>query len=80
MKKFKKVLFIIFEAIISPFTLLLRANVVPNPNKVVKLWLVFLISAAIVALIVLYSYREVIFRWWNIWIKVLLFQLYFPYS
>ena len=58
----KKVLFIIFEAIISPFTLLLRANVVPNPNKVVKLWLVFLISAAIVALIVLYSYREVIFR------------------
>ncbi len=62
MKKFKKVLFIIFEAIISPFTLLLRANVVPNPNKVVKLWLVFLISAAIVALIVLYSYREVIFR------------------
>ena len=62
MKKFKKVLFIIFEAIISPFTLLLRANVVPNPNKVVKLWLVFLISVAIVALIVLYSYREVIFR------------------
>ncbi len=62
MKKLKKVLFIIFEAIISPFTLLLRANVVPNPNKVVKLWLVFLISAAIVALIVLYSYREVIFR------------------
>lgn len=62
MKKFKKVLFIIFEAIISPFTLLLRANVVPNPNKVVKLWLVFLISAVIVALIVLYSYREVIFR------------------
>ena len=61
MKKFKKVLFIIFEAIISPFTLLLRANVVPNPNKVVKLWLVFLVSAAIVALIVLYSYREVIF-------------------
>ena len=80
MKKFKKELFIIFEAIISPFTLLLRANVVPNPNKVVKLWLVFLISAVIVALIVLYSYREVIFRWWNIWIKVLLFQLYFPYS
>lgn len=62
MKKFKKVLFTIFEAIISPFTLLLRANVVPNPNKVVKLWLVFLISAAIVALIVLYIYREVIFR------------------
>ncbi len=62
MKKFKKVLYVIFEAIISPFTLLLRANVVPNPNKVVKLWLVFLISAASVALIVLYSYREVIFR------------------
>lgn len=80
MKKFKKVLYIIFEAIISPFTLLLRANVVPNPNKVVKLWLVFIISAIIVALLVLYNYREVIFRWWNIWIKVLLFQLYFPYS
>ena len=62
MKKFKKVLFIIFEAIISPFTLLLRANVVPNPNKVVKLWLVFIISAIIVALLVLYNYREVIFR------------------
>ena len=57
MKKFKKVLFIIFEAIISPFTLLLRANVVPNPNKVVKLWLVFIISAIIVALLVLYNYR-----------------------
>ena len=62
MKKFKKVLYIIFEAIISPFTLLLRANVVPNPNKVVKLWLVFIISAIIVALLVLYNYREVIFR------------------
>ena len=80
MKKFKKVLYIIFEAIISPFTLLLRANVVPNPNKVVKLWLVFIISAIIVALLVLYNYREVIFRWWNIWIKVLLFQLYSLYS
>ena len=62
MKKFKKVLYIIFEAIISPFTLLLRANVVPNPHKVVKLWLVFIISAIIVALLVLYNYREVIFR------------------
>jgi hypothetical protein len=62
MKKFKKVLYVIFEAIISPFTLLLRANVVPNPNKVVKLWLVFIISAIIVALLVLYNYREVIFR------------------
>ena len=80
MKKFKKVLYVIFEAIISPFTLLLRANVVPNPNKVVKLWWVFIISAIIVALLVLYNYREVIFRWWNIWIKVLLFQLYSLYS
>lgn len=62
MKKFKKALYVIFEAIISPFTLLLRANVVPNPNKVVKLWLVFIISAIIVALLVLYNYREVIFR------------------
>jgi hypothetical protein len=30
--------------------------------------------------LVLYNYREVIFRWWNIWIKVLLFQLYSLYS
>ena len=60
--KAKKVLAIIFEAIISPFTLLLRTSAVPNPNKNVKLWLVLLISIIIVALIIIYNYREVIFR------------------
>ena len=59
----KKVLSFTIELLISPFILLFRtANVIPNPNKVVKPLILLLISATIVAIIILYIYRGVIFQ------------------
>ncbi len=61
----KKIVLFIIELLVSPFTLLYRtANVIPNPNKVVKVLLMFGISLAVVVALILYVYREVIFRWW----------------
>ncbi|MBR6072347.1 MAG: hypothetical protein IKP77_05940 [Acholeplasmatales bacterium] len=60
---FKKVVSFTIELLISPFILLFRtANVIPNPNKIVKPIILLLISVTIVALIVLYVYRGVIFK------------------
>jgi len=65
--KAKKIVYFIIELLISPFTLLFRtANVIPNPNKVVKIVLLFAISLAVVTTLILYVYREVIFKWWII--------------
>lgn len=58
-----KILSIIFEAIFSPFTTLLRANAMPDPNKKVKSFLVLFISLIIVAALILIVYSEVIFKW-----------------
>lgn len=63
----KKIVYLVIEILISPFTFLFRtANVIPNPNKVVKILLLFGISLAVVVGLILYVYREVIFQWWII--------------
>ena len=60
----KKVFSFIIELLISPFILLFRtANVIPNPSKVVKPLLLFIISILIITVLVLYIYRGVIFKW-----------------
>ncbi len=62
--KGKKIVGFIIELLISPFILLFRtANVIPNPSKVVKPLLLFVISVLIISLLILYIYREVIFKW-----------------
>lgn len=58
-----KILNTIIEIITSPFTILLRANAMPDPNKKVKPLLVLFISLIIVAVLILLIYREVIFQW-----------------
>ena len=61
--KIKKVLNFILELLVCPFILLFRtANVIPNPNKTVKVIIMFLISIVIVTITILYVYREVIFK------------------
>ena len=61
--KTKKVISFIIELLVSPFILLFRtANVIPNPNKIVKPLIMMVISIVIVTLVILYVYREVIFK------------------
>ena len=61
--KTKKVISFIIELLVSPFILLFRtANVIPNPNKIVKPLIMMVISIVIVTLVILYVYREVIFQ------------------
>lgn len=61
--KVRKVINFIIELISSPFILLFRtANVIPNPNKIVKPLIMLAISLLIVAGFILYVYREVIFK------------------
>jgi len=65
--KTKKVISFIIELLVSPFILLFRtANVIPNPNKIVKPLIMMVISIVIVTLVILYVYREVIFQWLSI--------------
>ncbi len=65
--KTKKVISFIIELLVSPFILLFRtANVIPNPNKIVKPLIMMVISIVIVTLVILYVYREVIFKWLSI--------------
>ncbi|MBQ9520380.1 MAG: hypothetical protein IJR67_02780 [Acholeplasmatales bacterium] len=62
--KVKKVLNFILELITSPFSLLLRSsNDQPNPNKVVKPIIVFVIAIFITALIIILSYGSELFGW-----------------
>ena len=61
--KTKKVISFIIELLVSPFILLFRtANVIPNPNKIVKPLIMMAISIVIVTIVILYLYREVIFQ------------------
>ena len=61
--KAKKIINFIIELLISPFSLIFRtANVIPNPNKIVKPLIMLLISVLVVAAFILYVYREVIFK------------------
>ncbi len=61
--KAKKIFNFIIELLVSPFTLIFRtANVIPNPSKVVKPLILFLISLVVVTGFILIIYREVIFR------------------
>ena len=65
--KTKKVISFIIELLVSPFILLFRtANVIPNPNKIVKPLIMMAISIVIVTIVILYLYREVIFQWLSI--------------
>lgn len=58
-----KIVNLILEILTAPFSLLFRANAKPSPNKVVKPIFVLLISLAIVVLLILIVYYEVIFKW-----------------
>ena len=60
-----KIIGLIFEILISPFTVLFRANAKPSPNKQVNPILVFIIAAVAVALLILLMYNEVIFKWYS---------------
>lgn len=63
MNKFRKIVWFTIELLVSPFMLLFRtANVIPNPNKIVKPIILMLVSIVVVTLIILYIYREVIFQ------------------
>ena len=57
-----KIVNFIVEILISPFVVLFRANAKPSPNKVVKPIFVFLISAVVLAALILIVYHEVIFK------------------
>lgn len=57
-----RIINIIIEVLTAPFNLLFRTNAVNNPNKTVKPWIVLLLSLVLVAALVLYYYRGVIFR------------------
>ncbi len=61
--KIKKIFNFALELLVCPFILLFRtANVIPNPNKTVKIIAMFFISIIVVTIIILYVYREVIFK------------------
>ena len=57
-----KIVNLILEILTAPFSLLFRANAKPSPYKVVKPIFVLLISLAIVVLLILIVYYEVIFK------------------
>ncbi len=52
----------IIEAITAPFNVLFRANAAPNQNKVVRPWLVLLLSLIILTGLIFAYYYGVLFR------------------
>ena len=59
-----KILNFIVEILTSPFTILLRSNAKPGTNKAVKPLIVLGISLAILVVLILIVYYEVIFKWY----------------
>ena len=59
-----KIVNFIIELLTSPFVLLLRSNAKPGTNKAVKPLIVLGISLAVLAVLILIVYYEVIFKWY----------------
>jgi hypothetical protein len=55
-----KVLKMIAQILLAPFVLLVRANAKPSPNKKVSVLLVALVSALLIAVLVLIYYHQYI--------------------
>ncbi len=54
---------VLIEILTSPFSFLMRANVSPvNANKWCKPLIILFVSVVIVAILVLYIYRDYIFK------------------
>ena len=62
MKKILHALFIFLEILVAPFNVIIKSNGVGlSSNKWLKAWVIFLVAIVLVAISLLYYYRDYFF-------------------